>query len=54
MSERPRAAVKKNLSKSELDAAEAAFAKQIFEDRAKVEKKAMEVMAAMRAGSKTA
>jgi predicted DNA binding CopG/RHH family protein len=43
--------MKKNLSKAELIAAEAAFANQIYKDRAKVEKEAMEVMAAMRAES---
>jgi hypothetical protein len=43
--------MKKNLSKAELDAAEAAFAKQAYKDRAKHEQKAIEVMAAMRAES---
>jgi predicted DNA binding CopG/RHH family protein len=43
--------MKKNLSKAELDSAEAAFAKQIYKDRAKVEKQAQGVMAAMRTES---
>lgn len=43
--------MKKNLSKAELDAAEAAFAKQAYKDRAKIEKQLSQVMATMRAES---
>jgi predicted DNA binding CopG/RHH family protein len=43
--------MKKNLTKAELDAAEAAFAKQIYKDRANVEKRMSKVMAAMRTES---
>jgi predicted DNA binding CopG/RHH family protein len=44
--------LKKNLSKAELDAAEAAYARKIYANRVALEEKAIGIMAAMPAGSR--
>jgi predicted DNA binding CopG/RHH family protein len=42
----------KKLTKAELDTAEAVFARQAYKDRARINRKAQEIMAAMPTGSR--